>query len=61
MERDVEDLRKTIYGNGTPGIKTRVERIEVKMETGIKILWGLFVLAVPSALSLISIAVAYFN
>ena len=58
LERDVDELRRTVYGNGgeNPGIRTRVERIEIKMETGVKILWGLLILAVPSAISLITTA-----
>ena len=59
LERDVNELRQTVYGNGgeSPGIRSRVERIETKMETGVKILWGLLILAVPSAISLITTAV----
>jgi len=59
LERDVKELRHTVYGNGQPGIKTRVERIETQMQTGVKILWGLLALAIPSTLSVISIAIAY--
>lgn len=66
LERDVCELRHTIYGNGggNVGIRTKVERIEVKMETGVKILWGLLALAIPSAISLVTTAatlIAYFK
>lgn len=59
IERDVAELRQTVYGNGggNPGIRSRVEKIEIKMDTGVRILWGLLVLAVPSAISLITTAV----
>jgi len=59
LERDLQQLNHAVFGNGQPGLKTRVERIETKMETGVKILWSLLVLAVPSAISLIAIAVTY--
>lgn len=60
IQRDVKDLRHTVYGNGTPGVKTRVERIETRIDTGIRILWGLLVLAVPSALTIIGMGLSYF-
>jgi hypothetical protein len=60
LDRDVSELRQTVFGNGqnNPGIRSRVERIETKMETGVKILWGLLILAIPSAISLVAIGVS---
>ena len=59
LKRDVQELSQTIYGTGAndPGIRSKVERIETRMETGIRILWGLLILAVPSAVSLITTAI----
>ena len=37
LERDISELRHTVYGNGQPCIKTRVERIEVQIDTGVKL------------------------
>ncbi|WP_309381984.1 hypothetical protein [Cerasicoccus frondis] len=60
IKRDVSELRHTVYGNGSPGIKTRVERIETRLDTGIKILWGLLILAVPSALTIVGMGLSFF-
>jgi len=58
LQRDVNELRHTVYGNGSPGIKTRVERIETRLDTGVKILWGLLILAVPSSLTIIGLGLS---
>jgi len=59
LQRDVSEVRRTLYGNGQPGLKTRVERIETQIGTAVKILWSLLILAVPSSISLIGIAITY--
>jgi len=56
---DISELKHAVFGNGQPGLKTRVERMETKLETGVAILWSLFVLAVPSTISVVSIAIAF--
>ena len=66
IERDVCELRHCMFGgsDGNPGVRSKVDRIEVKMETGVKILWGLLALAVPSAISMVTTAatlIAYFK
>lgn len=56
LERDINDLRHTVYGgHGQSGIKSRVERIEVQIDTAVKILWSLLVLAVPSAVTVVGV------
>lgn len=58
IDRDVKELRRTVYGNGTPGLKTRMDCVETRMDTGVKILWSLLILAVPSSISVVGIAAA---
>lgn len=39
IERDVEELRHTIYGNGDDGLKTKVDRHEQSLKAMKKLGW----------------------
>lgn len=39
IKRDVRDIRATLIGNGTPGITTRLDRVEQKHKLVSRITW----------------------
>jgi hypothetical protein len=55
----LRELKHAVFGNGRPGLTSRVDRMETKIDTAVKLLWGLMLLAVPSFVSMV-IAIAHF-
>lgn len=50
---EIRDLKHAVFGNGSPGLKTRVTVMETQFKSSITLLKWLVSLAVPSAVSLV--------
>jgi len=57
VAQKISSLEHAVFGNGRPGLLSRTDRMEAKIDTAVKLLWGMMILAVPSAVSVLSIAV----
>lgn len=53
----IRNLEHTVYGNGRPGLTTRVTIMETRIDTSVSLLKTLVVLAVPSAIALVVCAI----
>jgi len=56
VAESIKKLEHAVFGNGQPGLKTRMERTETKIDTAVRLLWGLMTLAIPSAIAVVTAA-----
>lgn len=55
----IKKLEHAVFGNGQPGLKTRTERVETKIDTAVRLLWALISLAIPSAIAIVTSAMTF--
>lgn len=57
-EDDVKNLQHTIYGNGTPGLKTDVDRLK---QRGLRMdqAWGLWIAAIGAIISALGVLASF--
>ena len=56
----IKQLEHSVYGNGRRGLKERVIIIETRLDTGIKLLWGILLLMVPTTVSVAAVVIDKF-